>query len=108
MDASNAMRGMVESCGLTHKQIEARAGTYGGWIGQSLARPRPGADLLASIAHACGYRLELVPLDGGAPIVIGDDQDQREEDRAADRVAQARALVHRAAALLDYMEDARG
>ena len=104
MDASGAMRGMVEACGLTHKQIENRGGMYGGWIGQSLARPKPGADLLASIATACGYRLELVPLDGGAPIVIGDDDDQR-DDSAADRVAQARALVHRAAALLDDMEE---
>lgn len=104
MDASSAMRGMVEACGLTHKQIEARAGTYGGWIGQSLARPRPGADLLASIAHACGYRLELVPLDGGRSIVIGEEHDQQ-DDSAADRVAQARALVHRAAALLDDMEE---
>lgn len=101
MNAAQAMRTVVESSGLTHRQIEARAGRYGGWIGQTLMRPKPGADLLASVAKACGYRLELVPMDGGEPIRIGDDV---AEVAKGDRIAQARALIGRAAALLDGEE----
>jgi len=97
MNAAQAMRTVVESSGLTHRQIEARAGRYGGWIGQTLMRPKPGADLLASVAKACGYRLELVPMDGGEPIRIGDDVADVAE---GDRITQARALIGRAAALL--------
>ena len=103
MDAAEALRGMVEASGLTHKQLEARAGRYGGWIGQSLARPRPGADLVADIARACGYRLELVPMDGGEAITIGEAMDDGTSAAAGDRFVQARALLHRAAALLDDM-----
>jgi hypothetical protein len=98
MEASMALRGMVEMSGLTHRQIETRAGRYGGWIGQSLARPRPGADLVADVARACGYRLELVPMDGGAPIVIGDGMD---EGSTVAPIEEARALIARASALLD-------
>ena len=101
MDASDALREIVEASGLTHRQIETRAGRYGGWVGQSLARPRPGADLLAAIATACGYRLELVPMDGGASITIGDDCDGARHIDDADRFTQARALLARACALLD-------
>ena len=100
MNAAQAMRTVVESSGLTHRQIEARAGRYGGWIGQTLMRPKPGADLLASVAKACGYRLELVPMDGGEPIRIGDDVAEVAEVAEGDRIAQARALIVRAAALL--------
>ena len=104
MDAANALRDMVEASGLTHRQIEARAGRYGGWVGQSLARPRPGADLVADIARACGYRLELVPMDGGEAVTIGEYSDD-DAGGASDRLVQARALLHRAAALLDGMDD---
>ena len=103
MDAANAMRYVVEQSGLTHRQIESRAGRYGGWVGQTLSRPRPGADLLAELARACGYRLELVPMDGGDPITIGDyDADEQTHEHAAD---QARALILRAAALLENVDD---
>lgn len=104
MDAANALRDMVEASGLTHRQIEARAGRYGGWVGQSLARPKPGADTIATIARACGYRLELVPMDGGEAITIGEAMAD-DADGASDRLVQARALLHRAAALLDDMDD---
>lgn len=100
MDATQAMRAMIEACGLTHKQLEARAGRYGGWVGQTLARPRPGADLLAEIARACGYRLELVPMDGAADsIAIGPDP--AGAPGHGDEVARARVLLARAAALLE-------
>lgn len=105
MDSVQALREAVEVSGLTHRQVAQRMGRHGAYVSQALQQKSVGGDILASIAHACGYRLALVPLDGGAPIVIGEDQDQHEEDRAADRVAQARALVHRAAAILDDMEE---
>lgn len=104
MDAHEAARAIVEGCGLTHRQIEARAGRYGGWIGQTLARPRPGADLLADLARSCGYRLELVPMDGGDSIVIGDASDDARPMEDSDRISEARALMRRATALLDAME----
>ena len=107
MDSVQALREAVEVSGLTHRQVAQRIGRNDAYVSQAMRQKSIGGDVLASIAHACGYRLELVPLDGGAPIVIGEEQDQQ-DDSAADRVAQARALVHRAAALLDYMEDARG
>lgn len=104
MQAIEAIREIVDTSGLTHRQIAARLGRYDTFVSQILTRGRdPQASTLADVATACGYRLELVPLDGGRSIVIGDD-DQR-DDSAADRVAQARALVHRAAALLDDMEE---
>lgn len=103
MDASQAMRAMVKSSGLTHKQIEARAGQYGGWVGQALARTRPGADLLADVANACGYRLELVPMDGGESIAIG-DLPSIDGNVAQDPIAQTRALLTRALANLDSLE----
>ena len=108
MQAIEAIREIVDISGLTHRQIAQRLDKYDTFVSQILTRGRdPQASTLADVAHACGYRLELVPLDGGAPIVIGEEHDQHEEDSAADRVAQARALVHRAAALLDE-EEARG
>lgn len=104
MDSSHALRTVVEASGLTHRQIARRLDRYDSYVSQVLTRTSaPGADTIASIATACGYRLELVPLDGGRSIVIGEDDQQ--DDSAADRVAQARALVHRAAALLDDMEE---
>ena len=104
MDSVQALREAVEVSGLTHRQVAQRMGRHGAYVSQTLRQKSVGGDVLASIATACGYRLALVPLDGGAPIVIGDDDDHR-DDSAADRVAQARALVHRAAALLDDMEE---
>lgn len=103
MDASAAMREMVGASALTHRQIESRANKYGGWVGQTLARPRPGADLLADIAHACGYRLQLEPMDGGKTITIGDDDAPDLDDTPT--IDQARALLLRAAAVLDSLDD---
>ena len=100
MDASNAMRTCVIESGLTHKQIESKARRYGGWLGQTLARPRPGADLLAEVAHACGYRLALVPDGDGETIVIGEDFEPTDSGMD-DKVQQARSLLARACALLD-------
>ena len=103
MDASQAMRTMIERAGLTHAQIETRAGRYGGWVGQTLARPRPGADLLATLAHVCGYRLELVPVNGGDAIPIGDTSSASSASSAPehDAIEQTRALLTRALQTLE-------
>lgn len=104
MDASGAARAMVDACGLTHRQVAARLGRYDAWLSQTLARPRLGADVLAQVAHACGYRLELVPTMGGDEIVIGDEapaMDAGTITSGAGRVEEARALMARAIALLD-------
>lgn len=98
MDASQAMREMVEASGLTHRQLERRCNRYSGWVGQTLARPRPGADLLAEIARACGWRLELVPMDGSASICVGDYSATDETE--TDQIALASALLARASDLL--------
>lgn len=103
MDATTAMREMVGTSALTHKQIEARANKYNGWVGQTLARPRPGADLLADIARACGYTLQLVPINGGAAITIGDDGTADRDD--APTIDQARAMIARGLAMLDQIGD---
>lgn len=103
MDAATAVRDMVEASGMTHRQIEARAGRYGGWVGQSLARPKPGADLVSDIARACGYRLQLVPMDGGDAITIGDQGDATASASAA-TIDQARAMIARGLAMLDQMD----
>lgn len=105
MDARDAARHMVDVSGLTQRQIETRAGRFNGWAAQSLARPRPGADLLASIATACGYRLELVPIDGGPSITIG--ADSPDLDDAAPSLQDARAMLARASAILDQLDGQR-
>lgn len=102
MDASQALREMVETSGLTHRQIARRMGRYDAYVSQMLTRTQaPGADTVASVARACGYRLELVPIGGdGASIVIGDDDaDDGADD--LDQMAQARALIVRGLAMLD-------
>ena len=102
MDSQTAVRTMVESCGLTHAQIEARRSRYGGWVGQILSRPRPGADLLAELARACGYRLTLTPIDGGESITIGDDDAPDRDD--APTIDRARATIARGLAMLDALD----
>lgn len=103
MDGSQALRSMVEASGLTHRQIARRLGRYDSYVSQVITRSgAPGVDTIASIAHACGYRLELVPMDGGATITIGDHDQARHDEAAA--IDQARALIARAAALLDGID----
>ena len=105
MDALHALREAVEASGLTHRQIARRLGKYDAYISQALTRSsNPSADTLATIARACGYRLELVPVDGsGDSIVVGLDPAGApgSSDSRADEIAQARALLARASALLE-------
>ena len=103
MDGHDALREIVTRSGLTHRQIESRLHRSSGYIGQALSRPKPGCDTLAEIARTCGYRLELVPMDGSDPITIGAyDTDEQTQPRATD---QARALIMRAAALLEQVDE---
>ena len=105
MDASQALRECVEGSGLTHRQIARRLNRYDSYVSQVLTRSSaPGADTIAAIARACGYRLQLVPLDGGEAITIGDQGDDQSGD--APTIDQARALLDRASAILARLDDA--
>lgn len=102
MDAMQALRTMIEASGLTHRQVARRLGRYDAYVSQVLTRTtNPATDTLASIARACGYRLELVPIDeGAASIAIGDALPD-EHHEPGDEIMQARALLARACALLE-------
>ena len=102
MDTTTAIREMIEASGLTHRQIASRMGRYDAYVSQLVSRgTEPRVDTLASVARSCGYRLQLVPLDGGASITIGDDAPDRDD---APTIDQARALLARAAAILDQVD----
>ena len=101
MDTTKAIREMIEASGMTHRQIASRMGRYDAYVSQLVSRgTEPRVDTLASVASACGYRLELVPLDGGASITIGEGLPDRDD---APSIGQARALLARAASILDQM-----
>jgi transcriptional regulator with XRE-family HTH domain len=103
MDVQQAMRAMVDASGMTHRQISARLGRYDSYVSQLLTRQSvPSVDTVAQVAHACGYRLELVPMAGGDALVIGDDGDDA-PDRG-DAIARTKELLTKALANLDAME----
>jgi transcriptional regulator with XRE-family HTH domain len=103
MDVQQAMRAMVDVSGMTHRQISARLGRYDSYVSQLLTRQSvPSVDTVAQVAHACGYRLELVPMAGGDALVIGDDGDDA-HDRG-DAIARTKELLTKALANLDAME----
>ena len=105
MDAINAMRAMIDASNLTHRQIAARLGKYETYVSQLLTRSRdPQTTTLADVAHACNYRLQLMPLDGGDAITIGSQGDDQGDD--APTIDQARALLDRASAILARLDDA--
>lgn len=112
MDVQQAMRAMVDASGMTHRQISARLGRYDSYVSQLLTRQSvPSVDTVAQVAHACGYRLELVPMAGGDALVIGDDGDDDApvDDRGdtPDRdmtIAKTKELLTKALANLDAME----
>jgi transcriptional regulator with XRE-family HTH domain len=103
MDVQQAMRAMVDASGMTHRQISARLGRYDSYVSQLLTRQSvPSVDTVAQVAHACGYRLELVPMAGGDALVIGDDGDDA-PDRG-DAIARTKELLLKALANLESME----
>ena len=62
MDASEAMRLIIEASGKTGRQVAREIGRSESFISSSLAQGVcPRADTLARIAHACGYELAIIP-----------------------------------------------
>lgn len=65
MKSLEAVRAMLDASKLTPYRASLRIGRNSTYLAGMLRRGScPSADLLAKIARACGYRLELVPLDG--------------------------------------------
>jgi hypothetical protein len=62
----------------------------------------PSVDTVAQVAHACDYRLELVPMAGGDALAIGDEGDDA-PDRG-DAIARTKELLLKALANLESME----
>lgn len=66
-----ALRMAVNSSGRSQRAISETAGRQASFLSMTLSRGSTlRVDTYASIAHACGYSLQLVPNDGGDPIVI--------------------------------------
>ena len=62
MDASEAMRLMIEASGKSGRQVAREIGRSESFISSSLAQGVcPRADTLARVAHACGYELVVLP-----------------------------------------------
>ena len=71
MDTLQAVREMLAASGLTPYAAAVGMGRTPTYISGMLRRGSvPSADLLAKIAGACGYRLQLVPDDGGDVLTI--------------------------------------
>ena len=103
MRSTQAAREMMASSGLTHRQAAHRLDRSDSYISQVIGQKSIGCDVMADIARACGYTLQLVPLDGGAAITIGDDDAPDRDDTPS--LDEARALLARAAAILDRMDE---
>ena len=62
VDASEAMRLIIESSGKSGRQVAREIGRSESFISSSLAQGVcPRADTLARVARACGYELVLIP-----------------------------------------------
>lgn len=73
MTSTDAVRSMLEASGLTSYRVSVALGRHSSYVATMLRRgSRPSGDLLARVAAACGYRLQLVPLDGGGPVLVVD------------------------------------
>lgn len=71
MDTLQAVREMLDSSGLTPYRVAVKIGRHSSYVSQMVRRGSvPSADLLAKIAAACGYRLQLVPIEGGDVLTI--------------------------------------
>lgn len=76
MDTLKAVRLMLDRSGVTPYRVAVEMGRAPTYVSSMLRRGScPSADLLAKIGAACGYRLELVPLDGGDSLTIGGGPD---------------------------------
>ena len=62
MDATEAMRLIIEASGKSGRQVAREIGRSDSFVSSSLAQGVcPRADTLARVAHACGYELILIP-----------------------------------------------
>lgn len=76
MNTLEAVRLMLDRSGATPYRVAVEMGRAPTYISSMLRRGSvPSADLLSEIGAACGYRLELVPLDGGDSLTIGGGPD---------------------------------
>lgn len=70
MDSMDAMRALVAASGKPTRQLSEALGRSPNFFSACLSQGRhPGADLLAELAEACGYSLQLVPLDTARPTI---------------------------------------
>ncbi len=62
MNASEAMRLIIEASGKSGRQVAREIGRSESFVSSSLAQGVcPRADTLARVARACGYELVLIP-----------------------------------------------
>ena len=71
MDTLQALRLMLDRSGATAYRVAVAIGRKPNYVSGMLRRGSvPSADLLARMATACGYSLQLAPLNGGETIDI--------------------------------------
>ena len=71
MRSLDAVRLMLERSNTTPYRAAVSMGRSPTYVSSMLRRGScPSADILAEIARACGYRLDLMPLDGSESIHI--------------------------------------
>ena len=71
MRSLDAVRLMLERSNTTPYRAAVSMGRSPTYVSSMLRRGSvPSADILSEIARACGYRLDLVPLDGSEAIHI--------------------------------------
>lgn len=71
MKTLEAVRLMLDRSGATSYRVAVDMGRSPTYVSSMLRRGScPSADLLAKMAHICGYRLDLVPYDGSDVIHI--------------------------------------
>lgn len=73
MQTLDAVRSMLDDAGATPYRVSLDLGRTSTYVATMLRRGScPSADLLAEIANACGYRLQLVPKDGAGDTITID------------------------------------
>lgn len=76
MDTLGAVRTMIDRSGESAYSVALELGRTHSYVSGMLRRGSvPSGDILAAIAHACGYDLCLVPRDGGDVIAIDGRRD---------------------------------
>lgn len=71
MTTLEAVRLMLVRSGMSSYRVALGLGRASSYVAGMLRRGScPSADLLAKMAHICGYRLDLVPYDGSESIHI--------------------------------------